>query len=109
MKQYKVAIDTVKPFLVEQGFTEAIDSVGNFHTDSPLFYKRLDEMRFLVFNSPYTEVKMKYATYDFWIVHGKTSREFLKKKILKERKIEVRLGFNIERDMALYLKETMGN
>jgi hypothetical protein len=40
-------------FLKDEGFSETIDKAGNFTSDKPLFYKRINENSFLVINRLY--------------------------------------------------------
>ena len=92
-------------FIKNEEFIETIDNVGNFATKMPLFYKRVSENVFLTFNIPTFSNIKKYGFHaDFWKVNAKSEEDFLNSKLENKDLIDLRLSFNIERDLDLYKK-----
>ena len=72
----------------------------------PVFYKKVSEDIFLVFNIPtYSNIK-KYGFHaDFWKVIAKSDSEFLASKIEDKNLTDLRLSFHLERDLSLFKEE----
>ena len=93
-------------FVKNEGFIETIDKVGNFSTKMPLFYKKVSESVFLAFNIPtFGNIKKYSFCADFWKVIAKSESEFLNLKLENKNLLDLRLGFNIERDLDIYKAE----
>lgn len=90
-------------FIKSEGFIETIDKVGNFDKDCPLFYKKISESIFLIFNMPFCNAKSEQATFDLWKIKTETEKEFLSKRTNDQ--IGIMLGFDLKRDLELYHKE----
>lgn len=90
-------------FIKNEGFIETIDKVGSFAVKMPLFYKRVSETVFLAFNIPtYGDIK-KYGFHaDFWKINANSEENFLNSKLENKDLKDLRLSFNIERDLELY-------
>ena len=101
---YMVANKTknILEFLKEENFEETIDSIGNFALQKPLFYKRLSKNQFLVFNQPFIDIKTNDSVFDFWSVNADSEEKFLQKKLNEKDLIDLRLGFDLGRDIKLY-------
>lgn len=93
-------------FIKNEGFIETVDKVGSFASKMPVFYKKVSEDIFLVFNIPtYSNIK-KYGFHaDFWKVIAKSDSEFLASKIEDKNLIDLRLSFDLERDLNLFKEE----
>ena len=92
-------------FFKNEGFIETVDKVGNFAIKMPLFYKRVSESVFLAFNIPTFSNIKKYGFHsDFWKVIAKSEEIFLNLKLENKDLIDLKLSFNIERDLELYKK-----
>lgn len=93
-------------FVKNEGFTEAVDKVGNFSTKMPLFYKKVSENIYLAFHIPtYGNIKKYDFCADFWKVIAKSESDFLTSKLENKNLIDLRLGFSLERDLNLYKQE----
>lgn len=97
-------------FVKTEGFVETTDKVGNFSTKMPVFYKKVSENVFLVFNIPtFDNIKKNGFCADFWKVIAKSESEFLNSKLENKNLIDIRLGFILERDLSLYKHELSKN
>lgn len=93
-------------FTKTEGFIETIDKVGNFSSKKPVFYKKVSEKNFLVFNIPtFGNIKKYGFCSDFWKVIAKSESEFLNSRLENKNLIDLRLGFTLERDLSLYKYE----
>ena len=93
-------------FVKNEGFIETVDKVGNFSTKMPLFYKKISENVFLAFTIPtFGNIKKYGFCADFWKVVAKCESEFLNLKLEKKNLLDLRLGFNLERDLKIYEEE----
>ena len=89
-----------------EGFVETIDLTNNFAKNEPLFYKKISDNKFIVFNIPYYgKLKNAFFQADFWKVYVSNEGEFLNKKLKNSDYKDVMLGFTIERDIELYYFE----
>ncbi|GEN74156.1 hypothetical protein [Chryseobacterium lathyri] len=105
-EEQEIRRDKFYLFMKNEGFTETIGKNLNFADDMPLFYKRIGENKFLVFNIPYYgKVKGRFFQADFWRVKVNNEDAFLKKKIDKNLYDDIILGFRMERNLELYYKE----
>lgn len=107
--QAKKQIDNYNKFLSfmkSENFIETNTNVGGFASKMPIFYKKVSEGIYLVFNIPYYthNNKSSFQT-DFWRISAKTESEFLKQKIEDENLIDLRLGFDLERDLKMFKEE----
>ena len=69
-------------FMLAEKFTETKDDMGNFSKNMPVFFKKLSENNFLIFNIPfYGKGKGKMFQTDFWKLSAKTEDEFLNQKV----------------------------
>jgi hypothetical protein len=92
-------------FMKTEGFTQTIDKTNNFQTNMPLFYRKVSENQFLVFNIPFfNKVKEAHFEIDFWKITAKSEEEFLTFKVLDENLITLLLGFEMEKHLGLYKK-----
>ena len=93
-------------FMKNIGFNETKDNQRNFYAEMPVFYKKVSENIFLVFNIPtFDNIKQCGFHADFWRVIANSEVDFLNSKIDDKNLIDLRLSFNIDRDLSLYLKE----
>lgn len=90
-------------FLKNENFVKTTDNIGNFNKDCPLFYKRISENKYVIFNMPFCKSKSKQATFDFWKINSRTEKDFLLKKT--EKIVTIKLGFNLPKDLELYIIE----
>jgi hypothetical protein len=90
-------------FLKSEGFIETKGKGGNFSKDCPLFYKKIKENRFLVFNNPFHDDKNLSSTFDFWKIKAHSEKEFLQDKKVNITKIK--LEFDLGKDIELYRGE----
>ena len=93
-------------FMKSEGYTEVNDKADSFQKNMPVFYKRVSEDEFLVFNIPYYG-KVAGANFvtDFWRVKADFEEEFLKKRIADDNLKLILLGFQLEKDLELYKKK----
>ncbi|MCU4158434.1 hypothetical protein J1N10_20850 [Carboxylicivirga sp. A043] len=89
-------------FIKQEHFEETIDSIGNFALQKPLFYKRISKNEFLAFNQPFFDLKTNDSVFDFWLVKAESENMFLKNKLNRKDLTDLRLGFDLERDIELY-------
>lgn len=95
-------------FVRNEGFIEKVDKVRNFAPNMPLFYKRVSEEVFLVFNIPtFGNIKKFGFVADFWKVFAKSESDFLNAKMEDKKIIGLRLSFNLEDDLNLYKDELL--
>lgn len=93
-------------FMESDGFIENIDTIGNFALKQPMFYKKLSEEIYLVFNLPvFYLIKTQGFHADFWKVYAKSETELLKKLIPENNKIFLMPSFDLKRDSELYKQE----
>jgi hypothetical protein len=96
-------------FTKNEGFIETIDKVGNFPSKTHVFFKKISENHYLVFNiPPFGNIKKYGFCADLWKVIAKSESEFINSKLENKNLIDLRLGFNLERDLNLY-NETLSN
>jgi len=95
-------VKRILQFIKEENFIETIDTSGNFASQQPLFYKRISPNQFLAFNRPFVDKKNNDATFDFWLIKVDSENIFLNKRLNKNELINVRYGFELERDIDLY-------
>lgn len=90
-------------FAETEKFNKEIDKVGNLAKDTPIYYRRISENKFLAFNIPYYG-KVKNASFqtDFWEITALSENEFLKNKLLGKNLKTVLLGFDLQEDIELY-------
>ncbi len=91
-------------FLKNNNFKEDVDKIGNFSLEKPIFYKRLTGNTFLIFTRPFFTKKNNDQTFDFYKVKVRKEKSFLKEKLDSYSLVNLRLGFNLERDIDLYNK-----
>ncbi|RYJ44268.1 hypothetical protein NU09_0878 [Flavobacterium beibuense] len=93
----------------KEGFKEAIDTKGNFEKGMPLFYKRIKESTFIIFNVPYygKEKNADFQT-DLWLVECTSANLFLKHSITDGIRRLILLGFELEKHLEIY-KGLKGN
>lgn len=89
-----------KQFVHSEGFTETSSNAGNFNLGAPIFYKRVANDKFLVFNIPFNEVQKQFYV-DFWIINTESKNFFLVRKVDDKKLKDIRLGFTIE-NIGLY-------
>ena len=95
-------------FIKNEGFKEKLDDAGNFAKNMPLFYKRVSENTFLVFNIPtFDNIKRDNFHADFWKVTASSEIEFLNAKLKDDKCETVRLSFDLEKDIELYKNELL--
>jgi len=93
-------------FMKSDGFIETIDTIGNFALKQPMFYKKISEEIYLVFNLPvFYLIKTQGFHADFWKVYAKSETELLKKLIPENNKIFLMPSFDLKRDSELYKQE----
>jgi hypothetical protein len=83
----------------ELGFSKIIDSISYYSSNTPtLYYKRIAEEKFLVFN--HWNVNSKYTNgFDSWVATYRNETHIGTKKPNGHQ--EIRLGFQLERDYNL--------
>lgn len=89
-----------KRFAHSEGFTETSSKAGNFNVGTPIFYKRVADDKFLVFNIPFKEVQKQFYV-DFWIINTESKNNFLVRKVDDKKLQDIRLGFTME-NIGLY-------
>lgn len=93
-------------FMESDGFIETIDTIGNFALKQPMFYKKISEEIYLVFNLPvFNLIKTQGFHADFWKVYAKSETELLKKLIPENKKLFLMPSFDLKRDSELYKQE----
>ncbi len=93
-------------FMENEGFIETIDKVGNFAEKMPMFYRKISEEIYLVFNLPTFSNIKKYGFHaDFWKVFVKSRNELLTEMLGDKNKIFLMASFDLERDSDLYKSE----
>ncbi len=95
--------DKIIEFLKNEDFIETKGKGGNFIIDCPLFYKKVNDNKFLIFNNPFYDGKNNSSTFDFWKINCKSEKEFLQPK--KVNITQVKLEFNLTEDLELYKRE----
>lgn len=96
-------------FVKNEGFIETTNKIGNFSTGITHFYKKVSENIFLIFNIPtFGNLKKNGFCVDFWKATAKSENDFLNLKFENKNLIDLRLGFDLERDLNFY-KEVLSN
>ena len=87
-------------FVLEEGFTETIDKIGNFSKNKPLFYKKIAQNKFFAFNIPYYGkiLNVPFQT-NFWLIKAFEINEILENRIQHMNLETIVLGFNLELDL----------
>ncbi len=103
----KVRQEAKRQFFLEftqaENFVEAVDMVGNFIKDVPVFYKKITENKFLVFTIPlYDKAEDAPFLTDFYEVTAASEEDFLHHKLTEEHLKSVLSGFDLEDDLAVY-------
>ena len=91
-------------FMKNEGFTETIDKIGNFQTDMPLFYKKVADNNFFIFNIPYDKVKNASFQADFWVINANSKNDFLLNSN-EYNSQHVLFGFELETNIDLYINK----
>ncbi|WP_298152224.1 hypothetical protein [Flavobacterium sp.] len=89
-------------FMRNEGYVETTDKMGNFKVDSPIYFKKVNEV-FFVFNIAF-QTKKKSSLPDFLIVIASSENEFTKKKVNQNNVREVIAGFQIDKHYDEYRK-----
>lgn len=91
-------------FIRNNGFKETKIKHGNSESDLVLFFRKISENIFFVFNIPYPKVKNKTFKSDFWLVEASSENEFMKKLKFDENWKELKIGFELNNDYDYYRK-----
>lgn len=107
-KKQQDLCDKFISFMKSESFIETTTNVGGFASNMPVFYKKVSESVYLVFNIPFytNKNKISFQT-DFWRAIAKSELEFLKQKIEDDNLIDLRLGFDLNRDLSIYKEELL--
>lgn len=89
-------------FMRNEGYVETIDKMGNFKVDSPIYFKKVNEV-FFVFNIAF-HTKKKSSLPDFLIVIASSENEFTKTKVNQNNVREVIAGFRFDKHFDEYRK-----
>jgi len=89
-------------FLKAENFTETIDTIGIFVENNPLFYKKVSDVKFLLFGYS-NKSKFQQPCFDFSIISVKSKNEFLIKGTAKALKIKN--SFILSHNRRLYENE----
>lgn len=95
--------DEMIKFLKENNFIGTTDKMGLSKKDAPLYYKKVEKDKFLLFTILYQQKKTNHWTFDFLKVLAKSEKDFLNKPNPNSKNIQ--LGFDLERDYGMYLNE----
>lgn len=96
----KFEVDSMLAKFSEWKFCKTTDTVGGFCKDNPLFYKKIEDTKYLVFNHYNSEHKTN-GGFDCWIATFTDEKQIGKKK---PSDIEsIRLSFRLDRDFELIL------
>ena len=96
-------------FIKNEKFIETKDKFGFFGpTKSPVFYKKVSENIYLVFNIPwFTKFNKHRFEADFWKVIAPSEKEFLNLKIEDKNLFDLKFSFNLEKDLNFYKEEIL--
>jgi hypothetical protein len=82
----------------EWNFSKTTDTVGAFCKDNPLFYKKIGDKKYLVFNH-YNSKSKTNDGFDCWIATFANEKQIGIKKTMDVQ--EIRLSFHLDRDFEL--------
>lgn len=94
--------ETIK-LLINHGFIETTDRIGNFYEGGLLFYKKISSKKFLIMSSNIKGTQRYKHIFDFWKMECKSEKDFLKKK--NTSLMQIVLGFDHKKNKELFLKE----
>lgn len=98
--KYKEEIKEMHNFFNNESFIKNNDTFLNLTKDSSLYYKKILENEYLVITE---YLKTKQVVYDLFKIQTESEKDFFKGNIKNE--IPIRFGFNLSRDLDIYLKE----
>jgi hypothetical protein len=82
----------------EWNFSKTIDTAGSYCKESPLYYKLIENKKYLVFNH-FNANRKDLDGFDSWIATYSDEKQIGNKRPLSVQ--DVRLGFNLDRDFEL--------
>ncbi len=85
--------------LEERGFEKTIDSISEYSTNADLYFRQIDDDRFVIFNHYNKMKKEKLQGFDCWISTYKSKNEIGKKPTSNTE--DVRLTFDFSEDWKL--------
>lgn len=90
-------------FMKNENFIESINHFGFFPDKSQLFYKRVSNDKFFLFNIRFDgRLKNSRFNSEFWTVNTNTEKNFLKNILDENDYDEILLGFELENDLEVY-------
>ena len=85
--------------LENRGFQKSVDTISEYSPNADLYYRQIDENRFIIFNHYNKKKKEMLQGFDCWISEYKSASEIGKKKALKTE--DVKLTFDFQNDWQL--------
>lgn len=85
--------------LQSYGFKKTNDIIGEYSKDADLYFRKIDNQKYIVFNHYNKNRKEHLQGFDCWISTYKSENDIGKSNAMQTD--EVRLGFQLERDWDL--------
>lgn len=98
MYKHKFGVEQMLSKFKEWSFNKTVDDVGAFCKDNPLYYKRVDEKKYLVFNHFNSKGKTSDG-FDCWLATFTNEEHIGSKKPIEIQ--DIRLSFHLDRDFQL--------
>ena len=96
--RHKFEIQQLLSKFAEWNFSKTTDVVGTFCKDNPLYFKRIDNKKYLVFNH-YNSKSESNDGFDSWVATFTDERQIGIKKPTEIQ--DIRLSFHLDRDFEL--------
>jgi hypothetical protein len=99
MKDNNVNILSLIYELNQNGFLKTVDSINEYSNDADLYYRKIDNQKYLIFNHYNKKHKANLQGFDCWVSTYNLEMEIGKKKALQTNSVQ--LSFQIGRDWEL--------
>ena len=97
--KHRNEINSILDKLNEWNFSKSIDKKSSICINAPLYYKKIDNNKFLVFSHYNAESKKSIDGFDCWLANFKNEKQI---GVSSPRELkDIRLSFNLERDYEL--------
>lgn len=85
--------------LENRGFQKSVDTISEYSSNADLYYRQIDENRFIIFNHYNKKKKEMLQGFDCWISKYESVNDMRKKKALVTE--DVKLSFDFKDDWQL--------
>jgi hypothetical protein len=97
--KHRNEINAILNKLEEWNFRKSIDKKSAICTNAPLYYKKIEANKFLIFSHYNSENKKNIDGFDCWLANYRNEKQI--GKTVPSELEDVRLSFNLERDFEL--------